>query len=163
MEAVLPVHDLAAAHTLATIRATPDAFWDRLPGAGMRSLREQLRHIALVRESIARCLAGEDTSGLGATFETSTWLDGGREALATAFEAHAARCHDLLARLDPSALDRPFETRFGNRTTPRNYLRVMLLEETHHRAQMTCTQRLFGLEPPEYPGRAWVELNVIDP
>ena len=37
---------------------------------------------------------------------------------------------------------------------------VMLLEEQHHRAQMTLLLRLGGAEPPPYPGQAWVELGV---
>jgi uncharacterized damage-inducible protein DinB len=36
----------------------------------------------------------------------------------------------------------------------------MLLEEQHHRAQMTMALRLAGLEPPPYPGQAWVELDT---
>jgi uncharacterized damage-inducible protein DinB len=36
----------------------------------------------------------------------------------------------------------------------------MLLEETHHRAQMILQLRLLGFDPPEFPGRAWAELGV---
>ena len=155
------VFELATAHTLAVLRGVgADEAWDRAPGHGIWSLREQLRHIALVRESILRCLSGLETTGLGATFETEAWTRGHTEALAEAFEAHAQRCRVLLAGMDPALLDRPFTTPFGNQSTPRNYLRMLLLEETHHRAQMTMALRLFGLEPPEYPGRAWVELGV---
>lgn len=152
--------ELATAHTLAVIRAVPAGAWDRIPAPGLPTLRDQLRHIALVRESIANCLAGVPTAGLGGTFETPDWTAGEGEALARAFEAHAERCRARLGALDFGNLDRPFRTPFGNRSTPRNYLRVMLLEETHHRAQMTFALRLFGCEPPEYPGRAWVELGI---
>ncbi|HJU84053.1 MAG TPA: DinB family protein [Holophagaceae bacterium] len=161
LKALLAVHDLAAAHTLAVIEAVPEpALWDRAPGGRMKGLREQLIHLALVRESIARCLAGEETAGLGERFEVEPWTHGGTAELAEAFRDHATRCRHLLERLRDRDLDDPFLTRFGNRSTPRNYLRMMLLEETHHRAQMTCTLRLFGLEPPDYPGQAWVELGL---
>ncbi len=157
----LAVHDLAAAHTLAVIRAVPETgLWDRTPLGAMKTLRTQLVHLALVRESIARCLAGEETAGLGELFEEEPWAHGGSESLASAFEAHAARCRKLLQRLRGADLGDPFVTRFGNRSTPRNYLRVMLLEETHHRAQMTAALRAFGLEPPDYPGQAWVGLGL---
>jgi len=158
------IFELSTAHTLAVIRAVdPSGLWDQNPGSGVWSLRDQLRHIALVRESILRCLAGVATTGLGAVFETEAWRLGGTQALADAFERHAERCRDLLKELDPIQLDRSFTTPFGNQSTPRNYLRMMLLEETHHRAQMTLTLRLFGLTPPDYPGRAWAELGVDQP
>ncbi len=153
---------LAAAPTLAVIRAVPEDWWDRPPASGVPTLRDQLRHIALVRESILRCLAGEPTAGLGASFEAEAWIRGGTGSLASAFEAHADRCRDLRGRL-VGDLDRPFTTPFGNASTPRNYLRVLLLEETHHRAQMTSILRIFGGTPPDYPGRAWVELGVVQP
>lgn len=157
----LQVLDLATAHTLAVIRAVaPAETWDRNPCSGMLSLRDQLRHVALVRESILRCLAGVGTAGLGATFDTRPWMKGGTPELALAYGAHAERCQELLKGLDPEARNRPFKTPFGNLSTPENYLRMLLLEETHHRAQMTMALRLFGLTPPEYPGRAWVELGV---
>lgn len=151
------VFDLATAHTTSMIAATPDAHWDQAP-PGLKTMREQLLHLALVRESICRQLAGESTTGLGAVFETPEWR-GGTAELKDAFEAHAARCRELLDRLHGD-LDAPFTTPFGNRSTPRNYLRAMLLEEHHHRAQMSQLLRLAGLEPPPYPGQAWLELGV---
>ncbi|MBS1766686.1 MAG: DinB family protein [Acidobacteria bacterium] len=149
--------DLATAHTAAVLAATPDDHWDRT-WPGLSTAREQLLHLALVRESICRQLAGEPTTGLGAAFETPDWR-GGTDALKDAFGAHAHRCRDLLGRLHGD-LDTPFTTPFGNRSTPRNYLRTMLLEEHHHRAQMSQLLRLAGLEPPPYPGQAWLELGV---
>lgn len=161
MREFLLVFDLASAQTLAVIRAVDGLEpWDRSPGPGIWTLRDQLRHLALVRESMLRCLAGLATAGLGAVFETQAWCSGASPELATAFEAHVARCQGYLHSLEPQALDRPFTTPFGNLSSPRNYLRMMLLEETHHRAQMTMALRFFGLEPPEYPGRAWVELGI---
>lgn len=150
--------EIATAHTASVIAATPDARWDEAR-SGLKTLREQLLHIALVRESICRQLAGEPTTGLGARFEEAPW-SGGTPELGAAFAAHAERCRGLLARLDGSALDASFITPFGNRSTPRNYLQMMLLEEHHHRAQMTQALRLAGIEPPPYPGQAWVELGV---
>lgn len=161
MAEALQVLDLATAHTLAVIGVVaPAEAWDRLPGTGLMTLRDQLRHIALVRESILRCLAKVDTSGLGATFDTPSWRKGGTPELVAAFGEHADRCRCLLEGLRSRAGNSPFTTPFGNLSTPENYLRMLLLEETHHRAQMTMTLRLFGLTPPEYPGRAWVELGV---
>ena len=154
----LAAFELASGHTAAALAAAPEPLWDRA-WPGLPTLREQLLHLALVRESICRQLGGEPTAGLGARFEEPAWRGGGAD-LAAAFSAHTARCRDLLARLDPAALDAPFTTPFGNRSTPRNYLRAMLLEEQHHRAQMTQRLRLAGAEPPSYPGRAWVELGV---
>lgn len=164
MTEALLVFDLATAHTRAVVAAVPDlATWDRLPGPGLGSLRAQFRHLALVRESILMCLAGEATAGLGAVFESPAWASGTTAALGEAFDRHAQRCRERLAGLDPQALDQVFTTPFGNRSTPRNYLRMLLLEETHHRAQMTLTLRLLGCEPPAYPGQAWVELGVAQP
>ena len=154
----LDIFDLASSHTANVIAATPDELWDRR-WPGLKSLREQLLHIALVRESICRQLAGEATARLGAVFETEAWR-GGTADLLPAFDAHANRCRGLLERLDISRLDESFLTPFGNRSTPRNYLRMMLLEEHHHRAQMTQLLRLAGIEPPPYPGQAWVELGI---
>lgn len=156
----LPAFELATRHTLAVIAAAPEGRWDEAPAAGLKTLREQLAHIALVRESICRQLAGEPTAGLGLRFATDDWLRGGGAELSAAFGDHALRCAPLLARIEEAKLDAPFTTPFGNRSTPRNYLRSLLLEEQHHRAQMTLALRLFGVEPPEYPGRAWVELGV---
>ncbi|HEU4952219.1 MAG TPA: DinB family protein [Holophagaceae bacterium] len=154
----LAAFELASRHTEAVLAAAPDGLWDRA-WPGLPTFREQVLHLALVRESICRQLAGEPTAGLGARFEEAAWR-GGSAGLTAAFEDHTARCRALLARLDPGALDAPFTTPFGNRSTPRNYLRAMLLEEQHHRAQMTQLLRLAGAEPPPYPGQAWVELGV---
>jgi len=158
MSGELDAFELSTAHTAALVQVTPDEVWDRV-WPGLRTLREQLRHLALVRESICRQLAGEATAGLGERFETPEW-QGGRVDLTAAFAAHADRCRASLARVDFGKLDTPFTTPFGNRSTPRNYLRVMLLEEHHHRAQMSQLLRLAGLEPPPYPGQAWVELGL---
>ena len=150
--------DLSTGHTGAVIKTIPDALWDR-SWDGVRTLREQLLHMALVRESICRQLAGEPTTGLGTIFEAPGWKEG-TTSLESAFKEHSDRCRELLGRLNEGGLDTPFTTPFGNRSTPRNYLRMMLLEEHHHRAQMTQLLRLAGLEPPPYPGQAWVELGV---
>lgn len=150
--------EVATAHTASVIAATPDALWDRV-WPGLKTMREQLLHIALVRESICRQLAGEPTAGLGARFEEPDWR-GGTAQLEASFTAHGDRCRALLAKLDERRLDAPFTTPFGNRSTPRNYLRTMLLEEHHHRAQMTMALRLAEIEPPPYPGQAWLELGV---
>ena len=164
MNEALAIFEVATCHTLAVIGAVePSNLWDQSPAPGAWSLREQLRHIALVRESILRCLAGVETTGLGATFESDDWRSGGSAELTEAFEAHARRGRALLLGLDARSMDLPFTTPFGNLSTPRNYLRMMLLEETHHRAQMTLALRMVGLQPPEYPGQAWVELGVPQP
>ena len=160
MDAERAAFELNSAHTLAVIRAIPAHAWDTPPGGTATTLRHQLLHLALVRESICRCLAGADTSGLGATFEATAWQG---HALAAAFEAHVDRCRALLAALSAADLDRPFTTPFGNLSTPRNYLRCMLVEEVHHRAQMTAVMRVMDLEPPPFPGQAWVELDLPQP
>lgn len=151
--------ELNSAHTLAVIRRIPATAWDRLPGGSAATLRDQLLHLALVRESICRALAGVDTTGLGDTFEAPAWRSPEADPCA-AFEAHVFRCLQLLVKVDGLRLDEPFTTRFGNRSTPRNFLRSMLVEEVHHRAQMTVVMRLFGLEPPPFPGQGWVELGI---
>lgn len=151
--------ELNSAHTLNVIRRIPAVAWDRLPGGSAVTLRDQLLHLALVRESICAALAGVDTTGLGAIFESPAWRAPEAD-LPAAFEAHLLRCLHLLATADPARIDEPFTTRFGNRSTPRNFLRAMLVEEVHHRAQMTVVMRLFGLEPPPFPGQAWVELGI---
>ena len=158
MSGELGAFELATAHTAAVISATPDALWDKVQ-PGLKTMREQLLHVALVRESICRQLVGEPTAGLGEQFDEADWR-GGTAQLGLAFAAHADRCRSLLSMSDKQSLDVPFTTPFGNRSTPRNYLRTMLLEEHHHRAQMTMALRLAGLEPPPYPGQAWVELGV---
>ena len=117
MDGARAAFDLNSRHTLAVIRAIPDPAWDAPPGGTAAPLRAQLLHLALVRESICRALADGDTAGLGATFEAPGWR-GGTASLAGAFEAHAARCRDLLAQLGAADLDRPFRTRFGNWSTP---------------------------------------------
>ena len=150
--------EVATAHTAAVIAATPDTLWDARQSNG-KIMRGELLHLALVRESICRQLAGEPTTGAGAVFETEIW-QGMTADLETAFRAHADRCRALLARISKAGLHIPFTTPFGNRSTPFNYLLTMLLEEQHHRAQMTMALRLAGLEPPPYPGQAWVELGV---
>ena len=154
----LDVFDLASSHTANVIAVVPDGLWDRV-WPGLKTLREQLLHIALVRESICAQIAGEPTAGLGSRLETPDWR-GGTPELTAAFSSHARRCRSLLAGVDRFSLDASFITPFGNRSTPRNYLRMMLLEEHHHRAQMTQLLRLAGIEPPPYPGQAWVELGV---
>jgi uncharacterized damage-inducible protein DinB len=150
--------EVATAHTATVIAATPDALWDARQGSG-KILRSELLHLVLVRESICRQLAGEPTTGAGAVFVTEIW-QGMTGDLGMAFHDHADRCRALLARVDEMGLHTPFTTPFGNRSTPFNYLLTMLLEEQHHRAQMTMALRLAGLEPPPYPGQAWVELGV---
>ncbi len=151
--------EIATAHTVAVIAATPDRLWDQLQGNG-KTLRGELLHVALVRESICRQLAHEPTTGGGAVFETAPWQEGGTANLAAGFQVHAERCRALLGRIDEAGFHAPFTTPFGNRSTPFNYLLVMLLEEQHHRAQMTLLLRLGGIEPPPYPGQAWVELGA---
>jgi len=154
----LAAFEIATAHTAAVIAATPDALWDAVQ-PHQKTLRSELIHLSLVRESICRQLAGEATTGGGAVFETPTW-QGGSAELGEAFRAHADRCRALLPRIDGAQLHTPFTTPFGNQSTPFNYLLVMLLEEQHHRAQMTMALRLAGVEPPEYPGQAWVQLGM---
>ena len=151
--------ETATAHTAAVLAATPDGLWDAPQGNG-KTLRSELLHVALVRESICRQLAHEPTAGGGAVFETAPWQAGGTAPLREAFQAHAARCRELLDRVEEAGLHTPFTTPFGNRSTPFNYLLVLLLEEQHHRAQMTMMLRLAGVEPPPYPGQAWVELGL---
>jgi uncharacterized damage-inducible protein DinB len=150
--------EVATAHTAAVIAATPNTLWDARQPNG-KILREELIHLALVRESICRQLAQEPTTGVGTTFEADIWR-GGTADLGKGFQAHADRCRALLERIAEPGLHVPFTTPFGNRSTPFNYLLTMLLEEQHHRAQMTMALRLAGLEPPPYPGQAWVELGV---
>ncbi len=159
MEIQRAAFELNSRHTLEVIRLIPDEVWDRLPGGSAETLRHQLLHLALVRESICRQLAGEPTTGLGVTFEAPEWHNN-TPPLAEAFEAHTSRCRHLLERVRDEDLDVPFTTRFGNRSTPRNFLRSMLIEEVHHRAQMTVLLRLFGIDPPTFPGKAWVELGI---
>lgn len=150
--------EVATAHTAAVIAATPDALWDA-PQPHAKTLRSELLHLALVRESICRQLVKEPTTGAGGVFETAIWK-GGTLDLTEAFAAHAARCRERLTRVEEPDLDAPFTTPFGNRSTPFAYLLTMLLEEQHHRAQMTLLLRLAGFEPPPYPGQAWVELGI---
>ncbi len=158
MSGELDAFELSTTHTAALIGVTPDEAWDRV-WPGLKTLREQLVHLALVRESICRQLAGEATAGLGESFASLEWTLG-TASLAAAFASHAGRCRASLAKVPWASLDAPFTTPFDNRSTPRNYLRVMLLEEHHHRAQMSQLLRLAGLEPPPYPGQAWVELGI---
>ncbi|HTL98999.1 MAG TPA: DinB family protein [Holophagaceae bacterium] len=150
--------EIATAHTASVIAATPDRLWDAPQGNG-KTLRGELLHVALVRESICRQLAQEPTTGAGAVFETTPWR-GGTAELREGFRAHAERCRALLERVSEAGFHLPFTTPFGNRSSPFNYLLVLLLEEQHHRAQMTMALRLAGVEPPPYPGQAWVELGV---
>jgi uncharacterized damage-inducible protein DinB len=152
--------EISSAHTSAVIAATPEALWD-VEVPGLKSLRSQLLHLALVRESICRQLAGAPTAGGGKVFEDPPW-QGGTADLGAAFQAHVARCREHFGRME-GPLDLPFTTPFGNQSTPWNYLLILLLEEQHHRAQMTQILRLNGVEPPPYPGQAWVELGVMDP
>ncbi len=155
---------VATAHTAAVIRAVPEAelrLWDLHPVLHLMTLREQLTHIALIRESIVCTLTGRDPEALKAIFATEPWSAiGGTSDLLQAWDLHTRRCQIMLADLHTADLQKPFQTEFGNVSTPENYLRLMLLEETHHRAQMILLLRMFHLETPDFPGRAWAELNM---
>ncbi len=155
---------VATAHTAAVIRAVPGEetrLWDLHPVPRLWSLREQLAHIALIRESIICTLTDRDPEALKAIFEGEPWIgSGGTLDLLEAWELHTRRCQIMLADLHTADLGKPFQTEFGNVSTPENYLRLMLLEETHHRAQMILLLRMFQLEAPDFPGRAWAELNM---
>lgn len=155
---------VATAHTTAVIRAVPEGdlrLWDLRPLPHVKSLREQLAHLALVRESTLCTLTDRDPAALRPRFEAEPWSGGGGSgALLRAWEEHTRRCQFMLADLRTRDLTQPFQTGFGNVSTPENYLRLMLLEETHHRAQMILMLRIFQLEAPDFPGRAWAELNL---
>ncbi len=155
---------VATAHTAAVIHAVPDSeahLWDFRPSPNVKTLRELLAHIALIRESVICTLTNRDPAALKTIFESGVWVgEGATEELSRAWELHTRRCQIMLADLHTSDLGKPFQTEFGNVSTPENYLRLMLLEETHHRAQMILLLRLFELEAPDFPGRAWAELNM---
>jgi len=155
---------VATAHTAAVIHAVPGTdsrLWDLHPVPHLKTLREQLAHIALLRESIICTLTNRDPKALKTVFEAEPWTGrGGTAELLHAWDLHTRRCQIMLADLHTSDLGRPFQTEFGNVSTPENYLRLMLLEETHHRAQMILMLRLFKLDAPDFPGRAWAELNM---
>jgi uncharacterized damage-inducible protein DinB len=155
---------VATAHTAAVIRAVPSEesqFWDLRPSPNIQTMREQLAHIALLRESVICTLTNRDPEALKTVFEAEPWSGGGGTTeLLQAWDLHTRRCQIMLADLHTADLGRFFQTEFGNVSTPENYLRLMLLEETHHRAQMILMLRLFELDPPEFPGRAWAELNM---
>ena len=155
---------VATAHTAAVIRAVPVSetrLWDLRPTPQFKTLREQLVHIVLIRESIICTLTNRDPEALKIIFEAEPWSSGGGTTeLLQAWDLHTRRCQIMLADLHTADLWKPFQTEFGNVSTPENYLRLMLLEETHHRAQMILVQRLFHLETPDFPGRAWAELNM---
>lgn len=155
---------VATAHTEAVIRAVPDSdppLWDIHPLPHLKSLREQLAHLALIRESVISTLTKRDPKSLKDTFDSEPWTGtGSTDALLQAWEEHTRRCQIMLADLHTADLTKPFQTEFGNVSTPENYLRLMLLEETHHRAQMILMLRMFQVEPPDFPGRAWAELSV---
>jgi len=155
---------VATAHTAAVIRAVPNAesrLWDLHPVPHLKTLREQLTHIALIRESIICTLTNRDPEGLKTVFEAEPWSRGGSTVeLLHAWDLHTRRCQIMLADLHTSDLGKAFQTEFGNVSTPENYLRLMLLEETHHRAQMILLLQLFRLDTPDFPGRAWAELNM---
>ena len=155
---------VATAHTAAVIRAVPEAesrLWDLHPVPHLKTLREQLAHIVLIRESIICTLTNRDPEALKTVFDAEPWSGGGGTAdLLQAWDLHTRRCQIMLADLHTADLGKPFQTEFGNVSTPENYLRLLLLEETHHRAQMILMLRLFQLETPDFPGRAWAELNM---
>ncbi len=155
---------VATAHTAAVIRCVPDEevrAWDVRALPVLRTLREQLTHLALVRESIVMTLTQRDPKSLKVIYDAEPWSGGGGTAqLIQAWEEHTRRCQLMLADLNTANLSKPFQTEFGNVSTPENYLRLMLLEETHHRAQMILLLRMYQLDPPEFPGRAWGELNL---
>lgn len=155
---------VATAHTAAVIRSIPlerSPLWDERPDPSVKTLREQLAHIALIRESIICTLTNRAPEALKPIFAAEPWILGGGSAeLLQAWDLHTRRCQIMLADLHTSDLGKPFQTEFGNVSTPENYLRLMLLEETHHRAQMILLLKLFQLDPPDFPGRAWAELNM---
>jgi uncharacterized damage-inducible protein DinB len=155
---------VATAHTAAVIRAVPEEqsrLWDLRPSPPLQTLREQLSHIVLIRESIICTLTNRDPEALKAMIDAEPWSGGGGTTeILQAWDLHTRRCQIMLADLHTADLGKPFHTEFGNVSSPENYLRLMLLEETHHRAQVILLLRLFHLNPPDFPGRAWAELNM---
>ena len=119
-------------------------------------------HLALVRESTLTSLTKGSAGLLAAIYGEAPWIAGtGKTAdLLFAWDLHSQTCESLLMNVRQDQLDLPFVTEFGNVSKPANYLRLMLLEETHHRAQMILQLKLLGLDPPDFPGRAWAELGV---
>ena len=156
---------ISTAHTRSVIAAVPDTrpdVWDKRWDYGVRTLREQLSHLALVRESTLTSLTKGSAGLLAAIYGEAPWIAGtGKTAdLLFAWDLHSQTCESLLMNVRQDQLDLPFVTEFGNVSKPANYLRLMLLEETHHRAQMILQLKLLGLDPPDFPGRAWAELGV---
>jgi uncharacterized damage-inducible protein DinB len=157
----LAIFQLATAHTRAVIALVEeDDWWDHRLSESVRTLREQLVHISLIRESVIREVIGRETAGLKESFASKGWIEGGTCMLLLAYHTHSSRCWTDLQTLDCAHLDQLFKTPFGNISTPRNYLRLMLLEETHHRAQMIQSLRILGGKVPEFPGRDWAELGL---
>lgn len=150
-------------YTRATLKSFTDLVLHKRPVAGFRTVAELTAHCIIVRESsLASILA--DSSILK---NLKSRFPNGEEIPAVTLEdllelrrkSFATFCAGL-KRFNWETLDKPFRTYFGNSSTARNYLTLILQEEIHHRGQILLICRLFGLTPPEAPYRELAELGV---
>ena len=162
-ESAIRLFEIQKNYTATTLAVFNDETLNKAPVNGFRTVAELAAHCIIVRESCIGAILADDSiiADLKVRFPHSEQipaitliglLDIWRESWRI-FRAG-------LDRIDWGKLDSPFKTHFGNYSTTRNYLSLILQEEIHHRGQMILICRLFGLTPPKAPYNEIAELGV---
>jgi len=162
-ELAISLFEIQEKYTSATLGVFTNETLNKPPVAGFRTVTQLAIHCSIVRASVLADILADDSirKDVKASFPNgeqapAITLKALLEMRLADFEIFRAR----FGRIDWDSLDSPFKTHFGNYSTPRNYLSLILQEEIHHRGQMILIARLFGLTPPEAPYSALAELGV---
>ncbi len=150
-------------YTCATLGCFSESALSRNPVEGFRSVAELAVHGIIVRESSLASILADDSMllNLKTRFPAGEKIQSITpsellELRHTSFEIFCAG----IEQISWDELDKPFRTHFGNLSTARNYLTIVLQEEIHHRGQMILIARLYGLTPPETPYEELAEMDV---
>ncbi len=162
-ESAISLFEIQERYTSATLSVFTDETLNKAPVEGFRTVAGIAVHCLIVRASSIAAVLTDDSiiKDLKVRFPTGEQIS--EITLDTLLKLRQDSFQNFragLERIDWNNLDSRFKTHFGNYSTPRNYLSLILQEEIHHRGQMTLICRLFGLTPPDPPYTELAELGL---
>jgi uncharacterized damage-inducible protein DinB len=146
LESLYAFNSWANARVLETLRALPEADYEKEQGGGWPSLRATFVHIAGATDAWAERFSGQDATRL-ATMDELPDLEAAARLLLAAEEKHRRQ----LATYTPARLAGPFtwKNRKGEEKTAPFWVvvRHVVNHQTYHRGQISAMARRLGHAP----------------